>query len=228
MSVACILLLSQSLLPVFSSFRLPVCVPLVRGAMRTSIFLSLVGFVIAAYTNKPIPIGDFKDLVAFGNSYTEETYINRSTEADGGHPWPRFVADYSGATLHDFAIGGAICSDVYVDPTLLGRSREIEDQIPTWLNTSNATNLAPASTVYSNWIGTNDLGIDGFLQSDEPAGYNITSFIDCNWDVIDMIYANGGRYFVIMNEAPLQLNSLYSPIGDGGVGDNHYWVNKVC
>lgn len=49
---------------------------------------------------------------------------------------------------------------------------------------------------------------------------NITSYIDCIWAVFDTIYAAGGRRFVLLNTAPLQLAPLYAPQSVGGVGDS--------
>lgn len=49
---------------------------------------------------------------------------------------------------------------------------------------------------------------------------NITSYIDCIWTVFDTIYATGGRRFVLLNTAPLQLAPLYTPQSVGGIGDS--------
>lgn len=107
------------------------------------------------------------------------------------------------------------------------RNREIQDQLPEWLSTPDATWLDPMTTVYSNWVGTNDLGNDGFLLGGQPSGTNITTFIECNWRMLDNLYCNGGRYFVILNQAPLQHVTLYAAMSENGVGNNHYWQNKV-
>lgn len=202
--------------------------------MKTSVAL-LAAIAVAAVEAASIkhkhslPIKHFKDFVSFGDSYSSLAGAGGiGITFDGGSVWPQFVSTSAHATLHDFAVAGAVCSDVYKNPGSGTRDREIQDQLPKWLSTPNSTHLPASSTVYSNWIGTNDLGIDGFLASDEPTGYNITSFIQCNWDVMDTIYKNGGRYFVILNTAPLQLTTLYAAIGENGVGNNHYWADKVC
>lgn len=189
----------------------------------------VIGVQAAAIKAKPsFPIKHFKDFVAFGDSYSSQAGAGGiPITFTGGHVWPGFVADSTRVTLYDFAVAGAVCSDVYKNPGSSNRSREIQDQIPAWLGTANATHLNAGTTVYSNWIGTNDLGYDGFLGASEPKGYNITSFVECNWDVMDVIYANGGRYFVVLNTAPLELTTLYAAIGENGVGNNHYWKNKV-
>lgn len=198
----------------------------------TGVFLATLGIVAVRGAsikhNRALPIKHFKDFVAFGDSYTSLAGAGGiPITFDGGSVWPEFVSQSTHATLHDFAVAGSLCSNVY-EPGNSTRDLELEDQLPAWLATANATHLPPSTTVYSSWIGTNDLGAtDGFLAANEPTGYNITSFIECNWDVMDVIYKNGGRYFVIMNTAPLQLTTLYAAIGEGGVGNNHYWKNKA-
>lgn len=76
----------------------------------------------------------------------------------------------------------------------------------------------PASTVYSFWIGTNDLGNYAFLTDSQVPGTNIVSYLDCVYNQIQRVYDNGGRYFVLQNVAPLQLTALYGLPGAGGVG----------
>lgn len=76
------------------------------------------------------------------------------------------------------------------------------------------------------WIGTNDLGEDAFITDSQVSGKTIPDYIDCIYQVFDQIYDNGGRYFVLMNNAPLQLSPLYATPENNGVRLNHYWPNK--
>lgn len=45
--------------------------------------------------------------------------------------------------------------------------------------------------------------------------------------VFDGIYQTGGRRFVLLNEAPLQLAPMYAAVSNGGAGNNQYWQNKT-
>lgn len=63
------------------------------------------------------------------------------------------------------------------------------------------TNRQADNTVYSMWIGTNDLGVGALLTDDQAKGTNITTYIDCIYESFDRIYKTGGRYFVLMNTA---------------------------
>lgn len=56
---------------------------------------------------------------------------------------------------------------------------------------------------------------------------NITTYIDCIWSVFDTIYSTGGRRFVLLNNAPLQLAPMYAAQSNGGAGNNQYWTNHT-
>lgn len=84
----------------------------------------------------------------------------------------------------------------------------------------------PDSTVYSFWIGTNDLGVDAFLTDSQVNGSTIEDYLDCVYDQVQRVYDNGARYFVLMNVVPLNLAPLYAVPSQGGVGANHYWEDK--
>ena len=56
-------------------------------------------------------------------------------------------------------------------------------------------------------------------------GTNITTYVDCIYNQLQRVYDNGGRYFVLMNIAPLNLAPEYAaPPND--VGANQYWPDK--
>jgi hypothetical protein len=114
----------------------------------------------------------------------------------------------------------------------------IEYEVPafiadaSYVNASTGTNTLYTdrydnNTVYSMWIGTNDLGVGALLQDTQLAGTNITTFTDCVFEAFDGLYSAGARYFILMNTAPLQLSPLYGVPSAGGIGNNHYWPNKV-
>ena len=50
--------------------------------------------------------------------------------------------------------------------------------------------------------------------------------MNCVYETIDELYKSGGRYFVLMNLAPLDLAPLYANASQNGVGPNHYWPDK--
>ena len=89
-----------------------------------------------------------------------------------------------------------------------------------------ATNLTPNNTVYTMWIGTNDVGVGAFLTNSQIPGTLLTNYTDCVFSAFDTLYANGGRYFVLFNLAPLHLTPLYANDSQGGVGPVHAWPDK--
>jgi len=63
------------------------------------------------------------------------------------------------------------------------------------------TNREADNTVYSIWIGTNDLGVKALLMDNRTTGTNITTFIECVFQAFDLICSTEARYFVLMNTA---------------------------
>jgi hypothetical protein len=120
-------------------------------------------------------------------------------------------------------VSGAVCSNK-VAPHWYSTINNnfpsvLEYEVPAYLADSKVTNandsrpfldIPPAETVYSIWIGTNDLGVDGFLRDSQIAGKTIPDYTDCVFSALDQIYENGARYFILQNLAPLQLVPLYA------------------
>lgn len=63
------------------------------------------------------------------------------------------------------------------------------------------------------------------MFADVDLGTNLTTYVDCIYDQLSRVYDNGGRYFVLINNAPLQWAPEYAaPPND--VGANQYWPDK--
>lgn len=198
--------------------------------------------------------GSFNNLVTFGASYTDNGrlnyYINNggnapppgtlppttNVTASGGLSWGQFVQQESGAAYFDYAISGAVCSNA-ITPRFSSRLGKpfpavIEDQLPSFVADTAFPalygNRSAENTVYALWIGTNDLGYNAILADAQVAGTNLTTWIDCVWSVFDIVYSTGGRRFVLLNSAPLQLAPIYAALSNQGAGDNQYWKNKTA
>jgi hypothetical protein len=87
-------------------------------------------------------------------------------------------------------------------------------------------NNPPDETVYSIFIGTNDLGNYAFISDAQVAGTTIVDYTDCVFKSIQSVYDNGGRYFVLQNVAPLNLAPQYGLPGKGGLATTQYWPDK--
>lgn len=202
-------------------------------------------------------LANFTSLVVFGDSYSDDSRLGYFIShdgaapptgwvdpvnyhaADGGRVWGEYVKQYTGANLYNYAVSGAVCSNEITPRWFSAINAPFPDiqgyELPAYLNDSayvypNGTrflDLPADSTVYAMWIGTNDLGYAAFIQDEEVAGTNITTYIDCIFSNFERVYANGGRFFVLFNNAPLNLNAEYGAAGKGGVGPNQYWQNKT-
>jgi hypothetical protein len=85
----------------------------------------------------------------------------------------------------------------------------------------------PDETVYNIWIGTNDIGQAALLTDSQVKGTNIVNYTSCVFDQMQAIYDQGGRYFVLMNIAPLNLVPLYALPEAGGVRNTtSLWPTK--
>jgi len=197
----------------------------------------------------------FISFVVFGDSYTDDsrlTYFithNGSAPpvgwvdpvnydaADGGRVWAEYVKQYTGCNLYNYAVSGAVCSNEITPRWFSAIDAPFpavkQYEVPAYLNDShyyeNGTKWMtdPANeTVYAIWIGTNDLGYYAFIDDEQVKGTNITTYVDCVYDQLQRVYENGGRYFVIMNVAPLNLAPIYA-MPPYAAGPNQFWPTKA-
>ncbi|KAL4806248.1 hypothetical protein BDV18DRAFT_160315 [Aspergillus unguis] len=212
----------------------------------------------AALARRPGQWGpaEWKGLVTFGNSYTDDSRLeyfenhngsappvgwNQPVSNDsysGGYNWGHYAAQNASVKRFNYAVSGAVCSNKitprYYEPIDAPYPSVLEYEIPAYLNDSkyidpNGTkfmDIAFDETVFAAWIGTNDLGNDAFLTDSQVKGATIPDYIDCVYEALDSIYANGGRYFVIMNMAPLQLTPQYATPENGGLASAGGWPDK--
>ncbi|KAF2145232.1 carbohydrate esterase family 16 protein [Aplosporella prunicola CBS 121167] len=208
---------------------LPLAAALPPGGNRTS--------------NNSWNLKNFKSLVAFGDSYTDEGRLSYfgthngtappagwvepvgNSTSTGGYIWPRYVADYTGANVYNYAVSGATCSNAIISRIWDGINAPFPDvagyEVPAFLADKalpGFLELPADETVFSLWIGTNDIGSNAFLTDSQPAGLTLSDYLDCVYAQLDRLYAAGARFFVLMNLVPLQLSPLYALEANGGVG----------
>jgi len=201
---------------------------------------------------KPGKCGSFETLVTFGDSYTDNGrlgyYINHAGKAPppgtmhdesnntatGGLSWAQFAARDAGAKLLDYAVSDAVCSNQIVSRNFDYINRTfpaiLDDELPSFKADLDFKSLYPhrtaENTVYAVWIGTNDLGFGAFLSDSQTPGQTISDVVECVFVVLDNVYKTGGRRFVILNEAPLELSPLYNLPANGGTEDSQFWTTK--
>ncbi|KAF8557171.1 hypothetical protein OG21DRAFT_1380569, partial [Imleria badia] len=111
--------------------------------------------------------GQIKSFVTFGDSYTDSSYY---PSADGRYQWPT-------------------CSNFL---TYRPFPPIMEWQNPAYLNETYSGSLAlnAQETVYTIWIGTNDLGVNALLTGNDAPGAI---------DVLKRLYESGARNFIVQN-----------------------------
>lgn len=142
------------------------------------------------------------------------------------------MADQTGTNISNYAVSGADCSKAItprIEPsTKIYYPSVLEYEVPAYLADSAAQRTPPESTVYAIWIGTNDLGYEGFLTDSQAQNSTVSDYVNCIYKALDEVYQSGGRYFVLMNLAPLHLAPLYAVPEQGGVTgkESFYWTWK--
>jgi hypothetical protein len=86
--------------------------------------------------------------------------------------------------------------------------------------------IPPDNTIYAIWIGTNDLGVNSFLQDMQAPDQTTVNYVECVYSAFDQLYASGARRFVLMNNIPLELAPKYALPGKGGTAFDRFWPNK--
>jgi len=157
--------------------------------------------------------GQIKHLVTFGDSYTDVV-----STGDEGIAWPVYAAGYSHTALHPFARSGATCSN---NLTFRPFPPVFESQIPLYLTekANGSLRLPPDETIYTLWIGTNDLGVSALLTGSDP-GVTLVEVMDCHVNWVKTLYESGARNFIFQNMIPLELTILYA----ADSYPNRYWA----
>ncbi|KAJ4400277.1 hypothetical protein N0V91_008842 [Didymella pomorum] len=194
-----------------------------------------------------------KTLVTFGDSYTDENrlgYIIQNNgslppvgwdqpvglaTASGGRSWARYASVYSSAKLYNYAVSGAVCSN-NITPRQLSPTITFPDiegyELPAFI--ADSKYIVPStgqpfftgkqdSTAYAIWIGTNDLGNNAFITDSQRPNKTVADYMDCVYNTVDGLYKNGGRYFVLLNLAPLDLLPQYQLPSQGGLNATQFW-----
>ena len=122
----------------------------------------------------------------------------QTTHGDGGTVWPVYAAGYGGWELLPFARAGATCSN---NLTPVPFPSIFESQLPLYLaEKDNGTlRLNPEETIYTLWIGTNDVGATALLTGSQVAGVTLVDTVSCAVNWVKTLYKSGARNFVFQN-----------------------------
>jgi len=152
---------------------------------------STVVLSISSATAAGVRPGQIKNLVTFGDSFTDTFWI-----ANGGqNQWPTYATRYSKTNLYPYARSGGTCSN---ELTPRPFPSVFESQLPTYYDAvkGGAIKVRPDETLYSLWIGTNDVGANALLTESKS---NIVEVSDCMINWVKVLYQRGARNFLFQN-----------------------------
>ena len=159
--------------------------------LLTPLFLTFCAVSVSALGPAP---GQFKNLITFGDSYTDV-----GSPGDNGTAWPVYAADYGNFSLFPFAKSGAVCS---LNLTNRPFPSVVQYQIPTFIAekaNGSLPPLDPEESIYTLWIGTNDVGRASIITGDQEPGVTLVDVVECAVSWVSTMYNNGARNFLFQN-----------------------------
>ncbi|PCH43140.1 carbohydrate esterase family 16 protein [Wolfiporia cocos MD-104 SS10] len=183
--------------------------------LRLTTLALLLAFTRLSVAQGPYP-GQIKNLVTFGDSYTD---VHQT--GDNGTAWPVYAAMYGNFTLYPFARSGATCSN---NLTYRPYPSVFESQLPLYFTEeqNGSLELDSTTTMYTLWIGTNDVGANALLTGSQTPGVTLVNTTSCAVEWVKVLYASGARNFIFQNMLPLQDTVLYS----ANSYPNGYWSEQ--
>lgn len=119
-------------------------------AWLTSVLLVQLAFIKAS-TARVGYASYINTMVTFGDSYSVQNV------GGGRVQWPDWVQGYLNITLHDYAASGATCSNVSTPRVYPGVTENELPQFFTQWQNGSLGRLDLDKTVFTIWIGTNDV-----------------------------------------------------------------------
>ena len=160
-----------------------------------------------------------KALVTFGDSYTDvvsvlpfmvsidpEVFLQVST-GDNATAWPVFAAEDGHFQLHPFARSGATCSNNLTDRPF---PSVFESQLPLFFTErrNGSLRLNMEETMFTLWIGTNDVGAGALLTGHQTPGVTVVDTVSCAVNWVKVLYESGARNFIFQNVRAVQEKGL--------------------
>ena len=59
--------------------------------------------------------------------------------------------------------------------------------------------LKPEDTIYTLWIGTNDVGVGALLTGSQTLGVTVVDTVTCAVNWVQTLYKSGARNFIFQN-----------------------------
>jgi hypothetical protein len=156
--------------------------------------LIATGAALATTARATSAPGPLSRLVTFGDSYSDTISVG-----DGGVAWPVYAVGYANATLFPFAKSGAVCDQELTPRPFPG---VVQDELPAYFAEVKNLSIAvpPDETLYTLWIGTNDLGPTTLLLGQDVLNNaTIVSVTQCAVSWVKTLYDSGARNILLQN-----------------------------
>ncbi|KAF8208143.1 GDSL-like Lipase/Acylhydrolase-domain-containing protein [Mycena galopus ATCC 62051] len=173
-------------------------------------------------------------VTVWGKTTTKAVVLFADTAADGGVQWPWYLGLYGNYTIWNYAVGGAVCSNVLTplsgEPDVIGGQTDwfIQDHVSNNGTKNQKLDMDPSEFVVIIFIGTNDVGVNSFVTDSENPQVSFVDLVDCQLTTIRNLYALGARRFILTR---LYSNSsdptIYYPAPHDGVAWNKRIYNFV-
>ncbi|THU95077.1 carbohydrate esterase family 16 protein [Dendrothele bispora CBS 962.96] len=168
--------------------------------------------LVTAKGSNPLGPDQITSFVTFGDSYTD---IVSKGDGPDAQAWPVYLSGYTNTTLFPFAKSGATCSN---NLTFRPFPPLFESQLPAYfdfLANETSPKVGGNDTVFTLWIGTNDLGVSALLTGDAEIrvpGVSLVDVTQCMVNWVKVLYQQGNaRVFLFQNMIPLEHVILYAP-----------------
>ncbi|KAK0466549.1 SGNH hydrolase-type esterase domain-containing protein [Armillaria novae-zelandiae] len=165
---------------------------------------------------------------SFGDSYTQTGFTTTGTRpavgnplgnppypgwtSSGGQNWVDYATAVDNTSLvltYNLAYGGATISADLVapfDPTVLSLTDQVNQFLDNYASKPSTTPWTSVDTLFSVWIGINDIGNSYYLGGDRDAFSD--TLLDAYFALIQQLYNVGARNFLFLNVPPIDRSPL--------------------
>ncbi|KAK0433256.1 SGNH hydrolase-type esterase domain-containing protein [Armillaria borealis] len=165
---------------------------------------------------------------SFGDSYTQTGFVTNGTRpavgnplgnppypgytAVGGQNWVDYVTTVDNTSLvltYNLAYGGATISADLVtpyEPTVLSLTDQVNQFLTSYARKPSTTPWKSADTLFSVWIGINDIGNSYYLGGDRDAFSD--TLLDAYFALVKKLVDVGARNFLFVNVPPIDRSPL--------------------
>lgn len=165
---------------------------------------------------------------SFGDSYTQTGFVTNGTlpavgnalgnppypgwTATGGQNWVDYVTTVDNTSLvltYNLAYGGATISADLVtpyEPTVLSLTDQVNQFLTNYASKPSTTPWNSRDTLFSVWIGINDIGNSYYLSGDRDAFSD--TLLDAYFALVQQLYNTGARNFLFVNVPPIDRSPL--------------------